>query len=650
MRVQAGASRLSARGALVAGLRFHPDLTVEGQLDLGDGARLLELPSLSGSATLSGRVQGEAADLRLAAHLVGDVAWREWSAEAVEIEASHRLAASHTEVSVAARALGGRLEGEARLDGPRTRGEVRGRSLDLGPLAGTHLQPARVSADVDLAWEGPVDGRLGVEARAHADGRTPEGALSVDAEARGAVQPRALSVDLDWTAGVSVELKKAAALAAGGRLETTLGGHFATRGDRVTATALARGIDLAPLVPGARGTASLSLDASGPLRRPRVSLRASVDGVGWQEASFGPLGARLEGDARQARLEVDLPELKVKAEGDVLGSRRLQGHLQFDDTPLGPFVPLVAPQGEAPVTGRLTAGVDYDLPLDRPSRANATADVARLEVEWQGRALRAEPFRARLHAGRLVVEDLRIEGPGVKLAARADAGLRPADPLEVRSDVTVDLPALPLPEGWSAVGTARGDVAVRGSRERPVVEGRVHAQEVTLHGPSLPEIRLDEAEVALEGDRMRIARLDSRLGGGTAHLSGEVPFAAIWPALRKGTGTQGAEHPPGHGARLVLTWDGVSLDPIGGPLAGELTIEGGLASLREPRAVLSLPDTRLRVEGQVLEVLPTSIHLDGGRLTASDLVLRTDRGDLAVPGTADSVGRTVDLRGRDSSG
>jgi len=55
---------------------------------------------------------------------------------------------------------------------------------------------------------------------------------------------------------------------------------------------------------------------------------------------------------------------------------------------------------------------------------------------------------------------------------------------------------------------------------------------------------------------MRIARLDSRLAGGTAHLSGEVPFAAVWPALRKGTGTQGAEHPPGNGARLVLTWTG----------------------------------------------------------------------------------------------
>ncbi len=644
LRVQAGTSQLSARGALVAGFRFHPDLTVEGRLDLGDGARLLELPPLSGSATLSGRVQGEASDLRLAAHLVGDVAWRGWKAEAVEIEASHSPAASHTQVSVVARALGGRIEGEARLDGVRTRGELRGRSLDLGSLAGAQLRPARASADVDLTWEGPIDGRLQVGARVHTEGRTPNGAFRVDADARGIAEPRELAVDLDWKAGVSGALNEDAA--AGGRLETSLGGRFTTRGDRVTATALAPGIDLAPLVPGARGTASLSLDASGPLNRPRVSLHAAIDGLGWQKASFGPLEARLEGDTRQARLEVDIPELKAKAEGELLGSRRLQGHLRLDDTPLDRFFPLVVPEGTAPVGGRLTAAVDYDLPLDRPLGASATAEVTRLEVDQAGRLVRAEPFRARLDAGRLLVEDLRIEGPGVKLAARADAGLRPADPLEVRADVSVDLPALPLPEGWSVVGAVRGDVAVRGSRVRPVVEGGVHAREATIHAPSLPEIRLDAVDLALEGDRVRIARFDSRVGGGTAQLSGELPLAAVWPALREGAGPRAAVLAPEKGARLVLTWDGVSLDPIDGPLAGKLTVEGGLASLREPRAVLSLPDTRVRVEGQALEVLPTSIHLADGRLTAADLTLRTARGDLAVTGSADVVGRTVDLRGR----
>jgi len=640
LQAQAGASRLSAHGPLVAELSLRPDLTVEGQLDLSDGARWFGLMSLSGKAELSGRVQGEGADLRLAARLVGDVAWSEWRAEEVEIEASHRLAASHTELSVAARALGGRVEGEALFDGSHTKGELRGRALDLGPLTRTAVRTARVSADVDLAWEGPIDGRIHVEARAKTDGRSLEGALRVDAAARGAVQPRDFSADFDWTAGVSGEVRKAASLVAGARLDATLAGRVAIQGDRVTASAGASGINLASLVPGgARGTASLALDVSGPLRRPWVSFRASVDSMGWQGASFGPLGARLEGNAQRARLQVELPELKLKAEGDVLGSRRLRGRLRFDDTPLDPFVPLLVPEAGVPVTGRLAAGVDYDVPLDRPSRGNATLEVARLEVERAGRALRAEPFRATLHEGRIAVADLRIDGPGLKLVARADAGLRPADSFELRSDVTVDLPALPLPEGWSAVGTARGDVSIRGSRGRHVVEGSVVAHGVTLRAPSLPEIRLDEAELALEGDRVRIARLDSRIGGGTAQLTGELPFAAVFSALR----SEGRGLSPTH---LVLRWDGVSLEPIGGPLAGELTIEGGLASFREPRAVLSLPHTRVQVQGQSLEILPTSFQLEGGLVTASDLTLRTERGDLVVTGSADVVGRTVDVRGR----
>jgi outer membrane protein insertion porin family len=95
-----------------------------------------------------------------------------------------------------------------------------------------------------------------------------------------------------------------------------------------------------------------------------------------------------------------------------------------------------------------------------------------------------------------------------------------------------------------------------------------------------------------------------------------------------------------------VSWEGVTLDAVGGPLAGQLSIDGGLAALREPRAVLSLPHTRVQVAGQDLEILPTSIRLERGRVTASDLTLRTGRGDLVVTGAADLVARTLDMHGR----
>ncbi|HSD27901.1 MAG TPA: translocation/assembly module TamB domain-containing protein, partial [Vicinamibacteria bacterium] len=646
MQVRLGASRLSARGPVFSRLGFRPDLTVEGELDLADVTRLLGLPPLSGSAALRGRVQGEAADLRVSAHLAGDVAWGAWRAERVEIEASHRPATSHTEIQAVARALGGRIEAQARIDGTRTDGQVRGRSLQfVGPRDGA-APPARVSADVDLGWEGRIDGQLRVQAGGAAEANGPQGTAELRAEAHGTVHPREPSLDLTWTADVRGEPSKSKAPAAAGKaLETTLGGRFALHGDQATATATARGIDLTALVPGARGTASVELDATGPLRRPVVALRASVDGLGWQGASLGALEARLDGDLRRTRLVADLPELKVRTEGELdLGSpRRLRGQLRFDDTPLGPLVPLLELEGETKVAGRFAATLDYDLPLDRPSRGRALAHVTRLEVERAERRLRAEPFRARLQNGRVVVEDLRIEGPGLTLAARGDAGFGPADPLEVRLDAAVDLPSLPIPDGWSVAGAVRGNVLVRGSRARPVVEGVVLAREVTLHAASAPEVRVGEAELALEADRVRVVRFDAGIGGGTAHLSGEVPFAAVWPALRQASrpGEEGR-----WGSHLNLSWDGVSLDPIGGPIGGELTIEGGLASLREPRAALSLPHTRLRIEGQALELLPASFRLEKGRVTASDLTMRTDRGDLVVTGSADVVERTVDLRGQ----
>ncbi|HSD28939.1 MAG TPA: hypothetical protein VLL75_16685, partial [Vicinamibacteria bacterium] len=244
MRVRLGASQLSARGAVLSRLGFRPDLTVEGELDLADGTRLLGLPSLSGSAGLRGRLQGEAADLRLSAHLTGDVGWGAWKAESVEITASHRPATSHTEMQAVARARGGRIEAQARIDGTRTNGRVRGRSLQfVGPRDGA-APPARASADLDLDWEGRIDGRLRVEARGRADGSGPQGTAELHAEALGTVRPREPSLDLTWTAAVRGAPSKSAALAAGRRLETTLGGRVAVRGDRAAATATARGIDL----------------------------------------------------------------------------------------------------------------------------------------------------------------------------------------------------------------------------------------------------------------------------------------------------------------------------------------------------------------------------------------------------------------------
>jgi outer membrane protein insertion porin family len=643
LTLRAGTSRLSARGTLSRSLAFHTDLTVEGQLDLIDLGRRLGVPSLSGSAAVAGRVQGEVADLRLAGRVAGDLEWDGWKAERAEIEVSHEGARSFTEARVTARVLAGRVEGTARIDGARTKGRVQAFGLDLAPLTATAAGHARVRADVDVAWDGPIDGSLQSEVHVTAEGRTPQGTGTVRAEARGSVDPRDRSVDLAWTAALSADPAKDAAATAGGRVEATLGGHFATRGGRLAADVVARGLDLAALVPGVHGRGDLDITASGPLGRPTLSVRASVDGLGWLKTPLGPLRARLDGDLQRAHLGVDLPDLKVKAEGEMLGHpRRLHGMLRLDESPLGPFFPLLTSESEALLSGRATGAVAYDFALDRPSEGTLTADVALLEVERGGRSLRARPFRASLRGGRFLIDDLRVEGPGVRLTARAEAGLASGAPIDLRSQLVADLASLPLPEGWSAAGTADGEVAIRGSRAQPVVDGVVRARDVALHGPSLPEIRLDEAELALERDRARISTFKARIGGGTATVSGVLPFASAWTALRKGTLA------PSDAARLAVRWDGLSVDPIGGPLAGELTLEGGLASLREPRAVLSLPDTRLRIEGQPLELLSTSLNLENGRVTAAALTLRSGSGDLVVTGSADLVESAVDLRGRGS--
>jgi outer membrane protein insertion porin family len=654
LEVQLGRSRFAARGALTRDLALHPDLTVGGRIDLADGGRKLGWPALSGSASLSGRILGDGRDLRFFGRLAGEVGWGGWKAEAVEIEASHEGARSRAEARIVARALGGRVSATARIDGTRTEGRLRAVGLDLGPVVAGGARHAGLRADVELAWDGSVDGPVPVEANAFVEGRRKWGEARVRARALGTVDPRNRSLDLAWTADLAAEPAGQAVGAGRGPFQTRLEGDLATRGNRLAARADARGLDLAAFVPEARGTGALEVVVSGPLRRPAISLRASIDGFGWRGVRLGPLRARLDGDVRRAELAFSLPELAADAEGELAlaPAPRVRGRLRLQDTPLDPAVRLLAPERGTPPTGRVAGTVEYDFALDRPSAGRVTADVARLEVEQGGRSLRAEPFRAGLHRGRLVVDDLRIEGPGLRLAARLDAGLGPRDRVFGRAEVVADLASLPVPEGWSADGSVVAELTVAGSREQPAAEGVVRARGVALRGPSLPEVHVDEAELTLDRDRARIKAFKARVGGGTVAASGELPYASVWPAIRKGAvaGADAAErrHPAEEDARIALRWDGVSLDPIGGPLAGELTVEGGLASLREPRAVLSLPDTRLQIEGQDLRILPSSFRLDDGRLSFAALTLRTRSGDLQVAGSVDVVARTVDLHGRGS--
>ena len=342
----------------------------------------------------------------------------------------------------------------------------------------------------------------------------------------------------------------------------------------------------------------------------------------------------MQGTSQSAEFRASLPALGARTNGEVElePTAHLRGRLQLENTPLAPLAPPATSQNG--LAGRVTVAVDYALELRSPEDAAVTAEVAALELSRAQFRLRAQPFRAQLRNRRFSIDSLRIAGAGVTLDARVDAGLAKAARLEACAAMQGDLAVLPLPlpPGWALGGTTTADLCLRGTRDEPDVVGGVRFADLVARAPGLPELRVPNAAVALADGRAKLAELQARVGAGTATLTGEIPFASVFPALRGGHALETAQE-----TRLALRWEGVPPGAWEGSTAGTIELEGGLATLDEARVRLSLLSSSLSIEGMPIQVLPATLSLERGRLHVPGLTVRTDQGDLVITGEADLV-------------
>jgi outer membrane protein assembly factor BamA len=686
-----GTSTLRAHGPLARRGDVDLVLDLEAELDLADGGTVIGRTELDGTLAVTGRLRGPADRLEAELDARGSATWEPWSLDDLAVHVTAEPHVGQAFVRFEGRSLGGRLEGEAELSGAETRGSVHGRGLDLARLPPEMRPPAAVMGDeIDLRWQGPVDGPLAVEVAARGRGRHEHGTGRLEARAQGTVRPSDTAADLEWTARLRSETTGDDALvlaaAAQGRArgpwppevtaeltgalnavdgrpedEMTLAGtvraqgedlqarlHTAgpfavvteleLQGDRIRALTLsAEEVDLARLLPEASGSASLRLEGSGPLEAPEISGRLTAIDLAWGGTSVGRVEMGVEGTTDRFAWRLTLPELAVEAQGDAEPERRVGGQAELRHASLAR---LAAVAGVAdPLEGRLTATLGFDIPLPAWSEAAATLDVQALEGSHQGRAFRARPFRGELREGRIALRDVRVEGAGVSLDLDAAAGLEADAPVDIRAWLDADLGALPLPEGWSLSGGLSGAVAVTGTPTQPALEGAFHMGGVALERDDAPTIAVEDMEIHLGDHGLRVPGFVARVGDtGHATLEAEVPYAAVWPALR------GGPLAPGDRARVSASWDGVTLTPLEGGLAGELTLEGGLAGLEELEGEMRLPARRLVFEGLTLELQPAVLRLEGGRVTTDGVTVRSTPGDLVVTGSADLVGDDLDVR------
>ncbi len=336
-----GESSFTARGVLAR--RGAPALGIDlgAQVDLDEGGPALGLPELSGALGVTGRLEGPLDRLEVTLEARGGARWDAWPIEDLNL----RLEAQPDARRVAARLdgsfLGGRLEGEAWLDGEATSGRLGARGLDPAHLPAEMRPPFRVTdAQVELEWEGRLDGPLDLDLLVRGRGRHEAGTGRLEARAQGSVRLPDGAADLAWTAALRGETSTADVVELGlnarGRLRGTwppevtgevsglvnaaeglpgdqmaLAGTFRAegpdlkaeldasgpldfaveleiRGESIQAlSVVAEQVDLAGLGPEASGLARVHLDASGPLESPKLSGSVSVAALAWDGAPWG---------------------------------------------------------------------------------------------------------------------------------------------------------------------------------------------------------------------------------------------------------------------------------------------------------------------------------------------------------------------------
>ena len=291
------------------------------------------------------------------------------------------------------------------------------------------------------------------------------------------------------------------------------------------------------------GTANFTLKTSGTLEQPMIEAHVDIANLMFNDELAGGLviDAVSHGDKLQLTVRSKFPHASVTLDGTVDEKGDLQSEFQIQFTQVD-IDPLLLAELKTRVTGHssLNGRGSISGPLRRPRSFRGTMMIDSFAVELEKIPIHSDgPIELGLDNGVVSINRLAMAAQDTHVNAGGTMDFKGERPLDLYAKAHLDMALFhALDNEITSYGTTEADVTVKGTVEKPVMNGRVviaHAGFSVIDMPAaLGELN---GTLVFNQNRLEVEHLAGRVGGGPVNFSGYITYGSTIGFDLKSTGS-----------------------------------------------------------------------------------------------------------------
>ena len=281
-----------------------------------------------------------------------------------------------------------------------------------------------------------------------------------------------------------------------------------------------------------RANLTFQAQGRGSADNPAGSVELSADNVQYRDQQYGAITLNANLANQQADIEAAAPKFNLRAKVNV--GVKEPNPVTFEVTASNTSLASLPLQQELPVAGTLTATVRGSGDLKNYERGQASAEISKLDITYNGQPLRANgPLVARYDNQVLTIDRATVVAGDSRIAIDGKLPLdAAAAPGVIHISSTLDLKSLsaylPKQEKLVALGKATVTGAIAGTLKSIDPNLAIALENGFLSGPSIdPPISNLTLKAQVRNGALELETVSGDIGPAAFQASGEVPFALL---------------------------------------------------------------------------------------------------------------------------